>query len=402
MVREIKKDFPVLSQQINGYPLCYLDSAASAQKPQAVVDAVNNILTQSYSNVHRGAHTLAAKSTIAYENARVRVAKFMNATSENEIVFTRNATASINLVASSFGESLKEGDEIVLSELEHHANIVPWYFLKEKKGIVLKIIPIDEKGDLNIEELKKLLSTKTKLVAITHMSNVLGTVTPIKEITKLAHDAGAKVLVDGSQGIVHHGVDVQDVDCDFYVFTGHKLYALTGIGVLYGKENLLNSLPPYQGGGDMIERVSFEKITYKNSPNRFEAGTPQIIEAVSLSAAIDYISQFDKKKLIADENELLKAMEEGLAKLGGIKMLNKSAHRSSILSFNIDGAHHQDAATLMDKMGVAVRAGLLCAEPLMRRLKLEGTVRASLSIYNDMNDIECFLESVYKAKKMLL
>jgi len=401
MVEEIKKDFPILSQSINGHPLCYLDSAASAQKPQAVIDAVNDIMLHYYSNVHRGAHTLASKSTIAYEGARAKVAKFINAKSENEIVFTRSATASINLVASSFGESLKEGDEIILSELEHHANIVPWYFLQEKKGIKLKIIPISDNGDLDLQEFEKLLSPKTKLVAISQMSNVLGGLTPIKEIVQKAHQAGAKVLIDGSQGVVHHGVDVQDVDCDFYVFTGHKLYALTGIGVLYGKEDLLNSMPPYQGGGDMIERVSFEKITYKNAPNRFEAGTPPIIEAVSLSAAIDYLSKFNRQELIAHEKELLNAMEDGLEKLGEIKMFNKASNRCGILSFNIEGVHHQDAATVMDKMGVAVRSGLLCAEPLMHRLKVQGTVRASLAMYNDMNDIERFVESVYKAKKML-
>jgi len=401
MVGQIKKDFPILSTKVNGKTLCYLDNAASSQKPQMVIDAIDDILSNYYANVHRGVHTLASKTTFAFEESRKKVQKFINARSEAEIVFTRNATGAINLVAACFGESLSAGDEIIISELEHHANIVPWYFLKEKKGIVLKVIPIKDSGELDIDKLDSLITSKTKLISITQMSNVLGTVTPVKEVIAKAHAAGVKVLVDGSQGAVHVGADVQELDCDFYVFTGHKLFALTGIGVLYGKENLLNSLPPYQGGGEMIEKVTYDKITYKSSPARFEAGTPPIVEAVSLGAAIDYLNQFDIKNLIADEHKLFEKAEMLLKNIDGVKIYSNAPSRTSIISFNIEGVHPHDAATIFDQMGVAVRVGHHCAQPLMARLGIEGTIRASFTIYNDEEDVDRFIESVYKVKKML-
>lgn len=400
MVEQIKKDFPILSQEVNGKTVCYLDNAASAQKPQAVIDAVDEILANYYANVHRGVHTFATKTTIAFEDARKKVQKFINAKSDNEIIFTRNATASINLVASSFGETLSEGDEIIISELEHHANIVPWYFLKEKKGIVLKIVPIKDNGELDIDALDGLLSDKTKLVSITQMSNALGTITPVKEIVVKAHAAGAKVLIDGSQGAVHIGVDVQELDCDFYVFTGHKLFALTGIGVLYGKEDLLNSLPPYQGGGEMIEKVTYDEITYKQAPAKFEPGTPPIVEAVSLGAAIDYLNSHDVKSLLDAEHKLYENAISKLQEIEGVTIYSNAPERQSVISFNIDGVHPHDAATIFDQMGVAVRVGHHCAQPLMERLGVEGTIRASLAIYNDDADVDRFIEAVYKIKKI--
>ncbi len=401
MVSEIKKDFPILSQEVNGKTVCYLDSGASAQKPKVVMDAVNKITKEYYANVHRGVHTFGSKTTTAYEGAREKVKLFINADNSNEIVFTKNATEAINLVAASFGERLQKDDEVIITELEHHANIVPWYFLKEKKGIKLKIVPIKADGSLDILEFDKLLSSKTKLVAVTQMSNVLGTITPIKEMITKAHSFGAKVLIDGSQGAVHLGADMKELDCDFYVFTAHKLFALTGIGILYGKEDLLNSMPPYQGGGEMVEEVSFEKITYKDAPNRFEAGTPPIIEAVSLGAAIDYLSGLNMQELKDNEKKLFDEAKKRLSEIEGVKIFSQASESSAIISFNIEGVHHHDAATIFDQMGVAVRVGHHCAQPLMKKLGVTGTIRASFSIYNDMDDVKRLIEAVNKVKVML-
>lgn len=400
MADAVKKDFPILTQMVHGKPVCYLDSAASAQKPQAVMRAVNDLLTGCYANVHRGIHTFGSQTTVAFEGARRKVAGFLNARSDNEIVFTRNATEAINLAAASFGETLQPGDEIIVTELEHHANIVPWYFLKEKKGIVLKVVPIKEDGSLDMAVYESLLSPKTKLVAVTQMSNALGTVTPVKEMIGKAHAIGAKVLVDGSQGAVHLGADVQDMDCDFYVFTGHKLYALTGIGVLYGKEALLNSLPPYQGGGEMIDEVTFEKITYKEAPQRFEAGTPPIVEAVSLGAAIEYLNTLDLQALRAKEAGLVQETARQLRGINSVKVFSNAPESAAIVSFAIGGVHPHDAATIFDQMGVAVRAGHHCAQPLMKKLGVTGTLRASFAIYNEAEDVARLVEAVHKVRKI--
>jgi len=399
---DVRKDFPILSQKVHGKEVCYLDSAASAQKPKFVIEAMNKIMLEYYSNVHRGVHTFGSKTTIAYENARSKVANFLNAKTDREIIFTRNATAAINLIASVFGQSLKEGDEVIISELEHHANIVPWYFLKEQRGVVLKVIPIKEDRSLDMAEFEKLLSKKTKMVAITQMSNVLGTITPIKEIVEKAHAVGAKVLVDGSQGVVHLDVDVQNLDCDFYVFTGHKLYAPTGIGVLYGKMEELEKLPPYQGGGEMIEEVFFDNITYKEPPYRFEAGTPPIIEAIGLAAAIDYLSSLDMVALRNNEAYLVEETEKRFADIDGLEVFSNSPNHAAIVSFAIDKIHPHDIATVFDQLGIAVRAGHHCAQPLIRKLGVTATLRASFAIYNKIEDVERLVQAVEKVKKIFL
>ena len=397
---DLKQDFPALSQLVNGRVVTYLDSAASAQKPQAVIDAMTNVMTEHYANVHRGVYTFSAQTSTAFENSRKKVAQFLNAKTEKEIVFTRNATEAINLVAHGFGQSLKAGDEIILTELEHHANIVPWYFLKEQKGVVLKIVPIKPDRSLDMAAFKKLLSAKTKLVAVTQMSNVLGTVVPVSEIVKKAHAVGAKVLVDGSQAVVHFDIDVQAIGCDFYVFTGHKLYGPTGIGVLYGRYDALNALPPYQGGGEMIELVTFDKITFKEPPFRFEAGTPAIIEAIGLGAAIDYLGSIDKAACRAHEKKLLVEAEKRLSAISGVTIYSIAPERASIVSFMIDKVHPHDVATVFDQMGIAVRTGHHCAQPLMKVLGVTGTVRASFALYNTMEDVERLAEGVQKVKKL--
>ena len=397
---DLKQDFPALSQLVNGRVVTYLDSAASAQKPQCVIDAMTNVMTEHYANVHRGVYTFSAQTSTAFENSRKKVAQFLNAKTEKEIVFTRNATEAINLVAHCFGQSLKAGDEIILTELEHHANIVPWHFLKEQKGVVLKIVPIKPDRSLDMDVFEKLLSAKTKLVAVTQMSNVLGTVVPVAEIVKKAQAVGAKVLVDGSQAVVHFDIDVQAIGCDFYVFTGHKLYGPTGIGVLYGRYDALNALPPYQGGGEMIELVTFDKITFKEAPFRFEAGTPAIIEAIGLGAAIDYLNSIDKAACHAHEKKLLAEAEKRLSAISGVTLYSTAPERASIVSFMIDKVHPHDVATVLDQMGIAVRTGHHCAQPLMKVLGVTGTVRASFALYNTMEDVERLVEGVQKVKKL--
>lgn len=397
---DLKQDFPALTRQVNGRPLTYLDSAASAQKPQSVIDAMTNVMTDHYANVHRGVYTFSAETSMAFEGARKKVAQFLNAKTEKEIVFTRNATEAINLVAHGFGQSLKAGDEIILTELEHHANIVPWYFLKEQKGVVLKIVPIKADRSLDMEVFEKLLSPKTKMVAVTQMSNVLGTIVPVAEIVKKAHAVGAKVLVDGSQSIVHFDIDVQAIGCDFYVFTGHKLYGPSGVGVLYGRYDVLNTLPPYQGGGEMIELVSFDKITYKEAPFRFEAGTPSIVDVIGLGAAIDYMNGIDKAACHAQEKKILAEAEKRLAAIPGLTIYSTAPERASIVSFMIDKVHPHDVATVLDQMGIAVRTGHHCAQPLMKALGVIGTVRASFALYNTMEDAERLAEGVQKVKKL--
>ncbi len=397
---DLKRDFPALSRQVNGRVVTYLDSASSAQKPQAVIDAMTNVMTEHYANVHRGVYTFSAKTSTAFEAARKKVAQFINAKTEKEIVFTRNATEAINMIAHCFGQSLKAGDEIILTELEHHANIVPWYFLKEQKGVVLKIVPIKADRSLDMAAFEKLLGPKTKLVAVTQMSNVLGTVVPVTEIVKKAHAVGAKVLVDGSQAIVHFDIDVQAIGCDFYVFTGHKLYGPSGVGVLYGRYDELNALPPYQGGGEMIEVVSFDKITFKEPPFRFEAGTPAIVEVIGLGAAIDYLSGIDKAAVHAEEKKMLAEAEKRLAAIPGITIYSTAPERAAVLSFMIDKIHPHDVATVFDQLGIAVRTGHHCAQPLMKVLGVTGTVRASFALYNTMEDVERLAEGVQKVKKL--
>ena len=400
MARAMKQDFPALGQQVNGRVVAYLDSASSAQKPQCVIDAMTRVMAEHYANVHRGVYTFGSKTTLAFEESRKKVARFLKAKTENEIVFTRNATEAINLVAASFGQSLQAGDEIILTELEHHANIVPWYFLKEKKGVTIKVAPLKADRSLDMEAFGKLLGPKTKLVAVTQMSNVLGTIVPVAEIVSKAHAAGAKVLVDGSQAVVHLDVDVQKIGCDFYVFTGHNLFGPSGIGVLYGRYDVLDAMPPYQGGGEMIEQVSFDKITFREPPYRFEAGTPAIVEAIGLGAAIDYFSALDKAEIRAHEQKLLQAAEKSLAAIPGVKIFSTAPERAAILSFMIDKVHPHDVATVFDQLGIAVRAGHHCAQPLMKVLGVPATVRASFALYNTLDDVERLAEGVHKVKKL--
>ncbi len=396
----LKQDFPALARLVNGKPVIYLDSAASAQKPQCVIDTMTNVMSEHYANVHRGVYTFSSETSIAFEDARKKVAQFIKAKTDREIVFTRNATEAVNLVAHCFGQSLKAGDEIILTELEHHANIVPWYFLKEQKGVVLKIVPIKPDRSLDMAAFEKLLGPKTKLVAVTQMSNVLGTVVDVADIVKKAHAVGAKVLVDGSQSIVHFDVDVQAIGCDFFVFTGHKLYGPSGIGVLYGRYDALNALPPYQGGGEMIELVTFDKITYKEPPIRFEAGTPAIVEVIGLGAAIDYLNGLDRAACHAQEKKILQEAEKRLAAIPGVTIYSTAPERASIISFAVDKIHPHDVATVLDQLGIAVRTGHHCAQPLMKVLGVTGTVRASFALYNTMEDAEKLIEGVQKVKKL--
>lgn len=397
----LKSDFPALAQKVNGRSVAYLDSAASAQKPQAVIDAMARVMTDHYANVHRGIYTFGAKTSAAYESAREKVAAFLNAASEKQIVFTRNATEAINLVAATWGQAfLNAGDEIILTELEHHANIVPWHMLRQRKGIVIKVVPVKPDGALDMAAFEKLLSPQTKFVSVTHMSNALGTINPVADMIAKAHAVGAKVLVDGSQAVVHLDVDVQALDADFYVFTGHKLYGPSGIGVLYGKAALLAAMPPYQGGGEMIEDVSFDNVTYKEPPYRFEAGTPAIVEAIGLGAAIDWLNGIDKAGALAHEAKLLAAAETKLRAIDGIRIFSNAPDRASILAFELSGVHPHDLATVFDQMGICVRAGHHCAQPLMKALGVTATARASFSFYNTMEDVDRLAEAILKAKRL--
>jgi cysteine desulfurase/selenocysteine lyase len=391
-----RAQFPILSRQVNGKPLVYLDSAASAQKPRAVIDAMVNSMEHSYANVHRGLHTLANETTEAYEKARQSAARLINA-AETEVVFTKGATEAINLVASGLGQSLKAGDEIVLSEMEHHANIVPWHFLRERQGIVLRFIPVTDDGRLDLEVLPGLLNERTKVVAVSHMSNVLGTINDVAEVIRQAKQAGAVTLVDGCQAIVHQAVDVKALDADFYVFSGHKLYGPTGIGILYGKAERLAALPPYQGGGEMIGQVSLDRITYADPPHRFEAGTPPILEAIGLGAAIDWLSQYDRAEIAAHEHALYAHARERLAGHNWLKEIGTAPGKGAILAFTVEGAHAHDIAQILDRYGVAVRAGAHCAEPLMARYGITSSARASFALYNTLSDADAFADALVKA-----
>ena len=401
-VARIRADFPALAMQVYGKPLVYLDNAASAQKPQAVLDRLTRAYTSEYANVHRGLHFLANEATEAYEGARETARRFINAARKEEIVFTRNATEAINLVAYTFGkERIKAGDEIVLSIMEHHSNIVPWHFLRERYGAVIKWAPVDEDGNFLIEEFEKLLGPKTKMVAITQMSNALGTPVPVKEVVRLAHARGIPVLVDGAQGSVHLDVDVQDIGCDFYAMTGHKLYGPTGIGVLYGKLEHLAAMPPFNGGGEMIQEVSEDRITYGEPPYRFEAGTPAIVQAIGLGAALDYITSIGKERIRAHETALTKYAHERLGELNSIRIIGNARDKGPIVSFELKGAHPHDVATIIDRAGVAVRAGTHCTMPLLARFGVTATCRASFGLYNTKDEVDVLAASLIKAQEFL-
>jgi len=399
-VARIRADFPALALKVHGKPLVYLDNAASAQKPTAVLDRLEKAYTEQYANVHRGLHYLANEATEAYESARESVRAFLNAGRKEEIIFTRNATEAINLVAYTFGrERIKAGDEIVLSIMEHHSNIVPWHFLRERHGAVIKWAPIDEDGNFLIDEFEKLLTPRTKMVAITQMSNALGTVVPVKEVVKLAHARGIPVLVDGAQAAVHMDIDVRDLDCDFYVFTGHKLYGPTGIGALYGKYEHLAKMPPFNGGGEMIHEVFEDRITYGEPPHRFEAGTPAIVQAIGLGAAIDYVKSVGKARIRAHETTLVKYAHERLGQINSLRIIGKAPDKGPIVSFEIKGAHPHDVATIIDRAGVAVRAGTHCVMPLLARYGLTATCRASFAMYNTKDEVDTLAASLIKAQE---
>jgi len=394
----VRDQFPILDRQINGKPLIYLDSAASAQKPRAVIAAMTAAMERSYANVHRGLHTLANETTEAYEQARESVRGLLNAPSVNEIVFTKSATEAINLVAASFGQALQAGDEIVLSEMEHHANIVPWHFLRERKGVVLRFVPVTEDGRLDLDAYRALLGPRTRMVALSHMSNVLGTINPAVELVEIAHAAGVPVLLDGCQAIVHQQVDVQALDVDFYAFSSHKLYGPTGIGVLYGKAERLAALPPYQGGGEMIGTVTLEAITYADPPHRFEAGTPPILEAIGLGAAIDWLATLDRDAIAAHERALYDRVKDRLNGANWFREIGTAPGKGAIFSFAVEGAHAHDIAQILDRYGVAVRAGTHCAEPLMRRFGLTSSARASFALYNTAEEADAFADALCKAQ----
>ncbi len=392
-----REEFPILKREVHGRPLVYLDNAASAQKPRAVIAAMQDVMERSYANVHRGLHTLANETTDAYEAARASVARFINA-DPAQVVFTKGGTEAINLVASSFGLTLQAGDEIVLSEMEHHANIVPWHLLRERKGVVLRFVPVTDDGRLDMEAYRALLGPRTRMVALSHMSNVLGTVNPAREIIEAAHAAGVPVLLDGCQAIVHELVDVQALDVDFYAFSSHKLYGPTGIGILYGKAERLAALAPYQGGGEMIGTVTLDAITYADPPHRFEAGTPAIIEAIGLGAAVDWLSSLDRPAIAAHEQALYTRVREGLNGANWLTVIGEAPGKGAVFSFNVEGAHAHDIAQILDRYGVAVRAGTHCAEPLMRRFGVTSSARASFALYNTLDEADSFVEALGRAR----
>ncbi len=400
-VERVRADFPCLDQAVHGRPLCYLDNAATTQKPRAVIEAVARYYERDNANVHRGIHALAERATEAYEQARGRVARFLNARDPAEIVFVRGTTEAINLVASSLGFGLREGDEVLITEMEHHSNIVPWQLLRDRKGVRLKVLPMDDRGVLRLDRLDDLLTERTRLVAVVHCSNALGTVNPVAEIAARAHAAGALVLVDGAQAVPHLPVDVQALGADFYCFSGHKVYGPMGIGCLYGRRELLAELPPYQGGGEMIRRVTFEETTYAEPPARFEAGTPNVAGAVGLAAALDYLEGLGLERVAAYEAELLAYALERVAELPGVRLIGTAPERLGILSMAIDGAHPHDIATILDRDGIAIRAGHHCAHPVMDHFGVPATARASLALYNTRDEIDRLIEGVHHVKEVL-
>jgi len=400
-IARIRGDFPILSQPSNGKRLVFLDTAASAQKPRQVIDAESHVYEAEYANIHRGVYDLSQRATVAYDKARTKVRKFINAASDREIVFVRNATEGVNLVAQTWGrKNLKQGDQIILSEMEHHANIVPWQMLREETGLELVVIPITDSGELVWEAYEKAFTSKTKLVAMTQVSNALGTITPMAEIIKVAHSHGVPVLVDGCQAVPHMAVDVQALDADFYVFSSHKLYGPTGVGVLYAKAKILEAMPPYQGGGDMISSVTWAKTTYADIPQRFEAGTPNIAGTIALGAAIDYIETFDRQALLAHEQALLEYATERLQALNTITIYGTAKEKAAVISFAIKGVHPHDVGTILDFEGIAVRAGHHCAQPVMDRFGVPATTRASFGIYNDFDDVDALIGGITKVQEI--
>lgn len=400
-VERIRRDFPILSREVHGRPLVYLDNAASAQKPHAVVEAEREVYEQDYANIHRGAYLLSERMTARYEQARARVAAFLGAASPREIVFVRNTTEAINLVAACYGRAfLKERDEIVISELEHHANIVPWQMLRQEKGVVIRIAPIGDDGRFLMPEFLDLLGPRTKLVAVAHVSNVLGTVLPVAEIARAARSVGAKVLIDGAQAVMHTPVDVQALDCDFYAFSAHKLYGPTGIGALYARRELLEAMPPYQTGGDMIRSVRFDGTDFAPPPAKFEAGTPAIAQAVSLAAAIDYVTGLGLERIAAHEHDLLTYATQRLAAIPGLRLIGTAPGKASVCSFKLDCAHPHDIATILDRKGVAIRAGHHCAQPLMERLDVPATARASFALYNTRAEVDALARALETVQEM--
>lgn len=400
-VERVRQDFPILSRLVHGKPLVFLDSAASAQKPRQVIEAELKCYADEYANVHRGVYHLSALATQNFEAAREKVARFLNARAAREIVFTRSATEAINLVASSYGDRfLREGDEVIISAIEHHSNIVPWQMLRDRKGIVLKVVPIDDRGAFMMEEYERLLGPRTRLVAVAHISNALGTVLPVAEITRLAHAEGAKVLIDGCQAAPHQQLDMQVLDCDFYAFSAHKVYGPTGIGALYGRAELLEAMPPYQGGGDMIRTVSFEKTEYADIPARFEAGTPNIAGAIGFGAAVDYVMALGLDRVESHEGALLGYALDRLREVPGITMYGTAADKASIVSFTLDGVHPHDIGTILDERGIAVRAGHHCAQPTMDRFGVAGTVRASFGLYNRFDEVDALVDGLRRVREI--
>ncbi len=397
----IRGQFPILSREINGKPLAYLDNAASAQKPRAVIDALTHQMSHSYANVHRGLHTMANETTESYEGARAKVAKFLGAPTAQNIIFTKGATEALNLVAYGLGHQINAGDEIILTQMEHHSNIVPWHFLRERYGAVLKFAPVNDDGTLDLEAFKALLSAKTKVVSVVHMSNVLGTINPVKEIVKWAKAAGAICVVDGTQAAVHMDIDVVDIGCDFFCMTGHKLYGPSGIGALYGTANALENLQPFNGGGEMIEDVFEARITYADAPHKFEAGTPPILQAIGLGAAIDWYSQFDMAEVHQHEMAVYHHALDGLRDLNRFRLIGDAPDKGPVLSFVLEGAHAHDLAQILDKYGIAIRAGQHCTQPLMTRMGIHSTARASFGIYNTLDEAERLVEGVKKAAQFL-
>jgi len=400
-VAKVRADFPILAQEVRGRPLVYLDSAASAQKPQAVIDAISRFYTHDNANVHRGVHTLSERATAAFESAREKVARFLHAKSDKEIVFVRGTTEAINLVAQTFGrKNVGPGDEVLITALEHHANIVPWQMLCEQVGAKLKQLPVDTHGDLVLDRLDELLTPRTRILAVTHVSNALGTVVPVKELIRRAHARGVPVLVDGAQSVTHFPVDVVDLDCDFYAFSGHKLFGPMGIGVLYGKKERLESMPPYQGGGDMILSVTMEKTLYNRVPYRFEAGTPDVAGAVGLGAAIDYLERVGLEAIAAHDRALLAYAEQVLGSVPGLRILGQGRERSGVVSFVMEDIHPHDVGTILDREGVAVRTGHHCAQPLMQCFGVAATVRASMALYNTREDVDALVRGLHKVREV--
>ena len=397
----LRSQFPALSQEVHGKPLIYLDNGATAQKPQCVIDTIQKFYAKENANIHRGVHHLSQEATSRYEEARIIIQKYIGAENSEEIIFTSGTTGSINLLAFSFGELLLTGDEIIISAMEHHSNIVPWQMLCERKGCVLRVIPINEVGELQMSAYRQLLNERTKLVAVTHISNTLGTINPIKEIIDLAHGVGANVMIDGAQSIQHMPINVQDLDCDFFAFSGHKVYGPTGVGVLYGKKKLLEAMTPWQGGGDMIEKVTFEKTTYNELPHKLEAGTPNIAGGIGLGEAIRFLNKLNIKEVMTQEKALSEYAEKLLSEIGGLRIIGQAKEKTSVVSFIVDGIHPFDIGTLLDKMGIAVRTGHHCTQPLMDFYQIPGTVRASFAFYNTMEEVDSLVAGVKRAVNML-